>query len=413
MNIPEQFQQSFPQEVLPALQKEGISFHECSDGFRMVFVPSVDAAEFDSYCATLTEAGFEPVATNTLGDVDARTFLRKSDGVTVHAYRTDHASELRIIAGTTALLPPEAPAEVPAVCKPMIIQLDASCGLPALNEGMGYLVRLQDGSFFVVDGGYPRGVSAKRIYDAMKRYAPDPDHIRVACWFFTHGHGDHIGAFQQFAEMYHDEPDVTIESFLANLCEDPDFCRNIVLGSVARLKDYFGRFFPDAKVYVPFTGQKFPLPGAELTIFFTTQDYMPREIPNEPDATPKAPKTGDGNHLCTVSRLSVGDRSFFIMGDTTTVCCDEMCLRYGGELKSDYLQIAHHGLAPTDPTVYQPRRHNGTKAIYALIRPTVVFLPCGIERAPDRMSYDVNAYAASLAKQVYISGEGEAAVELP
>ena len=95
------------------------------------------------------------------------------------------------------------------------------------------------------------------------------------------------------------------------------------------------------------------------------------------------------------------------MGDTTSMCCDEMCLRYGSDMKSDIVQMSHHGLSK--PT---PRAHNATIEIYDIIAPDIALLPCGLGRAPDRLEYEVNAHLASRVKKLYISGNGTQIVHL-
>lgn len=71
--------------------------------------------------------------------------------------------------------------------------------------GMGFVFRLADGSFFVIDGGmggnneyYSEWKSqTETLLSALRAYASDPNHIRIAGWLLTHLHQDHVGVFDE------------------------------------------------------------------------------------------------------------------------------------------------------------------------------------------------------------------------
>ncbi len=393
------FDAPHPLSRVPAVEKEGVSLHDCTEGYYMAFVPSVSPSEFDGYCEVLRSCGFELVRESAMRDNIFRTYL-DADGISAYVYRIGHSAEMRVVASEKPSLPP-LEKEYARVCEPFAAQLNCGHDKLQLPEGMSYVVRNSDGSFIVIDGGYRRGYCAKMIYELMREQAPDPDDIVIAAWYFTHPHGDHAGAFIDFAEMYWDAP-VRIESFLYNFCDEPSFCSNINTDLTARAREEMARFYPDAVRYFAQSGQSYYFGGTRVDILYSVQDYMPRVIPNEADATPKNPKRGDGNNLSVVARMEFDSgKSFFVMGDTTTICCDEMCARYGSDMKSDVVQMSHHGLSK--PT---PRAHNATVEIYDVIAPDVALLPCGLGRAPDRLEYEVNAHLAARVKKLYIAGDG-------
>ena len=388
-------------EVPALVGKDGIKFNNCSDGYYMAFVPSVSADEFAAYCALLESDGYVKTYENTIKDNVFFNYVNSDNGVTVYTYRVGHSSEVRVIAGTNVPAFPEKK-NGPKVCEPLIIQLNSSHDILQLPEGMSYVVRVEDGSFIVIDGGYRRGCFAKMIYDALVENAPDPDNIVISAWYFTHDHGDHAGAFIDFGEMYWDQP-ITIERLIYNFVDDPEYCENFQQGFNVRTVQERDRFWPKATLHCKLNaGQKYYFGDTCLDILFGIQDFMPRDIPNEADATPKNPKKGDGNNLSVVGKFTFGNgKTFFVMGDTTSICCDEMCARYGDFLKSDYVQMSHHGLSK--PT---PRAHNATIEIYDMIDADVAFMPCSIERSQVRLEYEVNAHLAAKVKKLYVAGAG-------
>ncbi len=389
-----------PLSLVPAfVGKDGVSFNDCGDGYYMAYVPSVRAEEFADYCALLEKDGFVKTYDNSIKDNVFYTYVK--DGVTAYVYRVAHCSEVRIVVGTNVPALPEKK-NVAKVCEPFVAQLNSSHPVLQLGEGMSYVVRVEDGSFIVIDGGYRRGCFAKVIYELLVETAPDPENIVISAWYFTHAHGDHAGAFLDFGEMYFDSH-VKIERFIYNFIENPEYCENFEIGLAPRAKEEMDRFWSDAVRYDKVNaGQKFYFGDTCLEILFGIQDFMPRTIPNEADATPKTPKKGDGNNLSVVAKFTFGSgKTFFVMGDTTTICCNEMCARYGDYLKSDYVQMSHHGLSRETP-----RARNGTIEIYDMIGADVALMPCSVERSGVRLEYPVNAHLAKNVKELYVAGAG-------
>jgi len=105
----------------------------------------------------------------------------------------------------------------------------------------------------------------------------------------------------------------------------------------------------------------------------------------------KEDKKGNGNLQTVVFRLTVNNSSLFFMGDTATVCCNEMCNRYGSLMKSDYVQMSHHGMGDA-----RPRARNATPEIYDCIAPKFGLLPCKKVSVPQKMELPINQHLASL-----------------
>jgi hypothetical protein len=89
--------------------------------------------------------------------------------------------------------------------------------------GMGFVFRLADGSFFVIDGGmggnneyYSQWKSqAETLLNALKAYAPNPNQIRIAGWLLTHLHQDHVGIFDEVVNNHLDT--VSIDKVIYSL----------------------------------------------------------------------------------------------------------------------------------------------------------------------------------------------------
>ncbi|MBE6633972.1 MAG: MBL fold metallo-hydrolase [Ruminococcaceae bacterium] len=358
------------------------STHDCDNGYEMVLIRNATAESFASYCQKLTAKGYTLAAENDMNGNLARTYFN-ADGVMLHTYLTPHSGEVRVIVANNPDYnsnPSDTNEKFQSFLRPL-----------SADGGMGYLIRLGDGSFLVIDGGYDSDNCANEIYNLLKENAPDPSSIVISAWIFTHGHIDHVGAFKVFASKYASDKTVTIKSFVENMCLTEEQTEFINTASWKTARKTMEDYYPTVPVYVALTGQKLNFSNAEVEILYTMPDYMPNRILNESDATPSDPLKGNGNIQSVVFRVRINGISMLFMGDTVKLCCDEMSDRYGTYLKSDYVQMAHHGIEDT-----RPRAQNATKEIYGLIDPDYALLPCEGDRMSAVMKKDVNKYLAQL-----------------
>jgi beta-lactamase superfamily II metal-dependent hydrolase len=83
------------------------------------------------------------------------------------------------------------------------------------------IVRVADGSFLIFDSAYGnRDETEDLIYDILKKQAPDPDHIVISAWLFTHAHADHVGGFCYFADKYAGQGDIELRQVVCNFPDD-------------------------------------------------------------------------------------------------------------------------------------------------------------------------------------------------
>ena len=386
----------------------------CDDGYYMAFLTDAEKESFEAYCEKLSANGFTEEQTNEINGNLFRTYSKGQE--VLYTYWVEYSKQVRVIVSKDGTLPAVSDSGNNTVCTSLIKQLDP-CPTGGSNEGEGYVIRLNDGRFIVIDGGYEcENTTAKNIYDFLKAEAPDPDHVVIATWYITHTHGDHLSALRSFAKQYKEDSSVTIESFMINknmIKELTQYCGGISEMS-GNLSSIFAAY-PNATVYKPFTGQKYTFSTTTINILYTIPDYAPnRTIPNESDATSSSPLKGDYNLETMVSQFNIHGTTFFVMGDTTVIACNEMSKRFGEALQSTYVQVSHHGLAPTSTDVYQPRRNNSTKEIYKLIYPDYAFLPCSAAKKSERMNYEVNRYLKSFLTKLYCAGEegGDVRIDL-
>ena len=93
------------------------------------------------------------------------------------------------------------------------------------------------------------------------------------------------------------------------------------------------------------------------------------------------------------------DNSVLVLGDASYITCSYLVKAFGDYLKSDMVQLAHHGYA------------GGTIALYEKVDADVLLWPGGVGgfdgglEPQDLKNRETNAVAISLAKEVYVAGE--------
>ncbi|MBE6623870.1 MAG: MBL fold metallo-hydrolase [Ruminococcaceae bacterium] len=309
---------------------------------------------FDSICKSLTDNGYTKYEERTLGDMHIYNAYRKEDrGVFVNYF--ENTREISVSEEDKCNYFNFNDESKPQNVKPFVSQLHLE------DFGMSYAVRLSDGRFIIIDGGREFEPDAKRLYEFLKENSltDKPD---IAAWIFTHPHEDHFFGFFPFWEKY--QKDVLIENILYNFPSRDDFLHYPSMKYQDKRFDYdttihtnmlrFEEYIKEcgANVYIPHTGQKFLIGDASVEILACMDDTIH--------------KTEYINATSLVMKMTLGGQTIF-WGADAGFCYARIPERYGKYLKSDILQIPHHGFEMGDPEA----EIEG----YKFIKPSVCFLP--------------------------------------
>lgn len=242
-------------------------------------------------------------------------------------------------------------------------------------SGMCYIFWLEDGRFIVYDGGHNTGTydrqNARRIYEKMKEISGSSD-ITVAAWLVTHGHSDHFDALVEFESMGLADK-INIEKLIVNLPADSQVASDDEGGGTAGNSSSYRSTVANLRkdgteVIKAHPGQIFRFANVELQILFTHDMRVDEMITAF-------------NNTSIVSRLVIEQNdavvgTVMITGDAYTQATDEMLAAYGEDLKSDVLQIPHHGY-------YRGANGASQDRFYSTVSPKLVVWPCGEERTYD------------------------------
>ena len=226
--------------------------------------------------------------------------------------------------------------------------------------GHSYVVSLEDGSFVVVDGGNNYNDAPLRLYNTLvglytKIYGTAPttqSPIRIAAWYVTHSHGDHYGAFRAFLGTYgkNGTNTVVMDYLIGNFPEMSAFYpvgsgttqmgdMSYIAGMQAMVQGGF-RFI---KLH---TGQKMYLANLEIETLMTFNDHAPFIIDN----------SNDTNTVCRFSishKTVAGALTWLLPGDSCIYQSRYLCAMYGDYLRSDIMQMAHHGNIGCEIALYE------------------------------------------------------------
>ncbi len=185
------------------------------------------------------------------------------------------------------------------------------------------LVNRRDGTLIVVDGGWTAD-------EDQVRQVIEAQGGTVDAWFLTHYHEDHIGAFNrimadpqgiEIKTIYVSEPDP--ETLMASFREWDNPETFAAFQEVTAGSD---------KLVPLHRGDTLDIDGLQVQVFNAYADDLPV-------------KTKDlSNDLSLVLRFSGKEDSFLLCADARgETVAKEMAETFGEALRSDYLQLGHHG----------------------------------------------------------------------
>ena len=340
---------------------------ELGDGYYQVTIYDTDREMYEGYEAVVTAEGYALYSENEISGNSYSTYTK--DEKMLYYYYCENTGETRIITASRAKLPSLEAPEYKKVCEPAYITLKVLDDTGTVKgDAQGAIIRFEDGSFLVYDGGNKNTHQAKHIYDTLVEYAPDPKNIVIRAWMFSHFHSDHTGAFQAFVARYKNAKTFTVECFIYNFCNTTEQTQTISNGQMISTEDAIDTLSLNIPVYKCMTGQIYRFPGMDMEILATMSDFIPQVIGYE--AADADLTKGDGNTMTVVSRLTTlsEKNTCMLTGDATNIVLNCMVDRYGAEyLDSNIVTTPHHA---HNRDSYRAR--NATIKFYDAVKPDIL-----------------------------------------
>ncbi|MCI5575319.1 MAG: MBL fold metallo-hydrolase [Clostridiales bacterium] len=331
---------------------------------------------YTAYCAAAEEYGFVRLCENTIGDNTYSTYEKNDSDTRLYvAYAADSLRITTEPADVELYLGESGEATGSITFTQMALSYTAEH-----TNGMGYVLRLADGSFVIWDGGFTADAAKLNSYLQSKAPAGEKPHVRL--WILTHMHGDHIQCFQEFSEKYASE--ITLDyvgiSMPDKYCDPEGECTVYTNGGIKSCVSSFA----GAKLAKLHEGDVIKLAGAKIEVLGTYSLVSRHGLLSEAR-----------NDTSVVTRLRCGDKTILLLGDAQIPAGEALISEYGTALASTYVQIAHHG------SIKWPT----TKALYEIVKPQYAFFPGSTSRYKGNKTTPENKYVIDLvgARNVYVA----------
>jgi len=196
-----------------------------------------------------------------------------------------------------------------------------------------FIIKTETGELIVMDGGY-RGEYQHLL--SMLKVISRENKPRVAGWFLSHAHRDHIDCFMEMIEKYPKDIEITHV-----------YCKFPSVQSVEMYESYeastireFYHLLPRFKDILVITeeGDRYEIGGAVFEILYAPNQVWSNNMIN---------------NSCIVIRMTLSGHSVIFLGDISLEVGRQLLEKYGAELKSDYCQMAHHGQQGVEKNVYE------------------------------------------------------------
>ena len=372
------------------------AYYLAGDETDEVIIKNTTAEEFRKYQEKLKAGGYTEYTTNEITGNYFGTYYNSE--FTINAGFYAYESSVRILVEpfeSSSLIGLESDNKYNVVTTSQIsmigLEYKKSDGGYASN-GLSILMRLADGRFIVVDGGFNRAKDMTMLINRMKEqsagYADKTGGIKVAAWIITHAHGDHQGAITGQNSALRSNK-ITVERMLVNFMSNSEREKSInyyLSNNSSNWSNGEGGGYTSvyttaatlgAEVVNVHVGQVFYLADLKLEVLYTIESYGPA-ITNALNTTSLVMK------LTFTDPATKKETVYMSTGDATGpgfLICHKM---YGSYLKSDIVQVAHHGYTTWGT-------ENGTTSAYIDMAPPTLAWPQGEMAYPNYVNKSYNA----------------------
>lgn len=338
------------------------------DSLQYLYYGTAD--DYNAYVNTLKGEGYTAVWENAIGKNKFVLLKNESKGNALYvayndftfsnlitakdSYRTSFEECIRIVASPLASITiPDDSVNKPNDYTKKIVGNSFVTSVGVASPGTSFIIALEDGRFIVIDGGFAD--ESEALWNALniaykKAYGKtlaNGDKIHIAAWYLTHAHADHWGAFSTMVSSYASK--LKIDYVIANGIDRYSISleegqQTVFLSSENSNIAAMQEKVEGLKFIKVHAGQKLYFANMELEVLMTFEDHLP--VP-----------TTNSNDTNTIIRFNVrsgnSTTSMLFLGDSHRNASRYLVSMYGGYLKSDIVQLAHHGNVGVEAQIYE------------------------------------------------------------
>ncbi len=225
-----------------------------------------------------------------------------------------------------------------------------------------FVLRTKHGKLIVIDGGIDgTGLDAKPYMPAALRAiagAGQEGYVEVEAWILSHAHKDHFNELRKTLEAYADDENFVVKQFIFDFpaYETPDYPgSNSDSPYLEKLKEALNHYaevrglpVTEGSTYYDdingaFANAESIEKGCEMTIDGVRIEFL---------HTWDKSNGGNINDNSLITRMWVEGQSILFLQDAYIPEGLSLLNRYGDQLKSDIVQMAHHGQNGVSKPVY-------------------------------------------------------------
>ena len=218
-----------------------------------------------------------------------------------------------------------------------------SCVYPCIG-GQGFIFKTREGKLVVLDGGL--GNNTESVLRWLEELWDGEGKPVVSAWLLTHMHGDHFQVYTTICSKPEYRERIRVENFYADLLDDEFYSSK---------SSEISQFHVNMR-HVMITeyedlGVKYHnvVTGEHITV-----DELDFEVIHTPTDVVDNPRKMNSNDSSVVYKLYVdGDKqTILFLGDGEGVVSDRLLDAHREQLKSDVVQVGHHGVANVSGECY-------------------------------------------------------------
>ncbi|MBR3788493.1 MAG: hypothetical protein IKJ86_00745, partial [Clostridia bacterium] len=326
--------------MIPLIKNKTVSEYDSAYSSKLWLFENVEKEEYLSHLEDIKSKGYKEVYKTDIED-NLTTVFENGEALVFSSYYPCDKTVRTVLENNKNLPEYKMRENIERKTKTTLWQFEVDHSL--IDCGMCYIIRAQDGSFFIIDSAHTYSCrDDERIHEFLRERTPEGEKIRIAGWFFSHGHDDHIAQFTNFLKYCSN--DVIIEGLYFNF---PTFDHRDAHNWMGAGEGYVKQFReaiskrPDIPVYTLHSGEVFYIRNLKFDVLCSHEDVFPKSNENYNDSSVVLMMTAENTKVCFPG--DAGHEESYILEE-----------RYkNGYLKCEIMQSAHHAHFGTTPDFYR------------------------------------------------------------
>ena len=196
-----------------------------------------------------------------------------------------------------------------------------------------FIITTEENGVIVIDGGY--AFDAEKLLEELRTITGQKK-PHIDAWFLSHAHDDHISAFVELVGSHGDEFDFDCVYFCFPSFLFFDKYEHSEAHTVAEFYEVLPRFAD--RICIVTQDDEYTVKGAKFEFLYTADPVY----------------TGNAvNNSTSVFRMTLGGKTVMFLGDLGWDAGKKLLSMHGDKLKSDIVQMAHHGQNGVEFDVYE------------------------------------------------------------